>query len=139
MSSELNQAARVTGPIAAADATARTGVMRIALSGSAQNFALPTTDKADGKKHTLSARWIRMYADGDSIQWAFGVGSAPTINRDEAAAVGTGDVNAGGTLVNGLPEHVLIPDEATHVGFISKTASPPTSYLEFYVSDQPKV
>jgi hypothetical protein len=135
--SRIDQAARVTGPFAAADATARTGVQRIALSGASQSFVLPVVASEDGKKHNLSGRFIRMFADGDSIQWAFGVGSAPTIVRDQAAAVGTGHVSAGGTLVNGVPEHILVPDKATHVAFISKTASPPTSFLEFYVSDRP--
>jgi hypothetical protein len=127
-------AENVTGPIAAADTTGRTGVMRIAVSGSAQNFALPTSGAAPGKRHTLPARWLRIAAAGVNVQWAFGVGSAPTIALNQAAAVGTGHAAAGATLFNGIPEQVLVPSEATHVGFIGESAA---GYLELYVSDQP--
>lgn len=135
--SYIDQAARVTGPISAADTSGRTGVMRLALTGSAQTFTLPTASKAHDKKHALAGRFITMYADGDSIQWAFGKGAAPTIVRDQVSVVSTGHVSAGATLVNGVPRSFLIPNDCTHVGLISKTASPPTSYLEWYVSDKP--
>lgn len=134
---DTEQAARVTGPIAAADATARTGVMRVAFTGSAQTATLPTTGAEKGKKSTLGKRFIRIAAVGANAQWAFGVGSAPTIVLNQTAAVGTGNAGAGATLFNGLPEQLLIPSEVTHIGFIGDNST--TGYLEFYVSDQPVV
>ena len=136
--SHIDQAARYTGPVAAADATGRTGVMRIAVTGAAQNFALPTSDVAsNGKRRSaVGGRFIRIVAVGVNVQWAFGYGTAPTIALNEISASGTGDVNAGASLFNSVPEHPLVPSEATHVGFIGDAAA---GYLEWYVSDQPVV
>lgn len=128
------QAARVTGPIAAADATARTGVQRIAITGSNVQVTLPTTGKAKGASTTVSKRFIRILAVGQNCQFAFGAGSAPTIVNNQAAAVGTGHVSAGMTLVDSIPEQMIVPNEATHFAFIGTSA---TGFLEFYVSDQP--
>lgn len=128
-------AENVTGPLAAADATGRTGVMRIAVTTSADSFVLPTTGAAPGKRSTLGGRWIRILAMGANVQYAFGLGSAPSITTNEASAPGTGDANAGATLVASVPEQVMVPSEATHMGFRGDAAG----FLEFYVSDQPIV
>jgi hypothetical protein len=130
------QAARVTGPIAAADLSGLTGVMRYAVSTSDGNVALPARDAAQpgSKKSKLSGRFIRMLAMGANVQYAFGTGtSAPDINLNETSALGTGDVNAGATLVNGIPEHVMVPSEATYLAWVGDG----NGFLEFYVSDQP--
>jgi predicted lipoprotein len=128
------QAARVTGPIAAADATARTGTQRIAITASNQQVTLPTTGKAKGASTTISKRFIRILAVGQNCQWAWGAGSAPTIVYNQVAVVGTGHASAGGTLVDSVPEQMIVPNEATHFAFIGQSA---TGFLEFYVSDQP--
>lgn len=136
-SQDANKAARVTGPIAAADATNRTGVVRIALTGSAQTATLPTTGRDPQKKSTLGARFIRIAAVGANVQFAQGLGSAPTIVQNQAAAVGTGHASAGATLFNGVAEQFMLDSAATHLGFIGDGGA--AGYLEFYVSDQPVV
>lgn len=130
---DIEQAARVVGPIVAADATNRTGVIRVANTGSAQTATLPTSGAERGKKSTLAKRFIRIAAVGANVQFGFGIGSAPTIVLNQASAVGTGHVSAGATLFSNNPEQFLIPSDATHIGWISDAAA---GYLEFYVSDK---
>lgn len=142
MGSEMNQAARCTGPVSAADATWRTGVNRVALTGSAQSEVLPTTGKADTKKvaSTIAQRWVRVLAMGANVQLGLGRGSAPTIALN---AVSTGGppkaplATAGATYINGLPDQFMIDSEVTHIGFIGDAGA--AGFLEWYVSDQPFV
>ena len=131
------QAARITGPKAAADTTGLTGVMRYALTGANQQVTLPTNSTVKGKKNNYGARFIRFLAMGANVQWAWGSGSAPTIVLNQASALGTGHVSAGATLVNGVPEQLMISSEATHIAFIGDNST--TGYLEFYLSDEPIV
>lgn len=129
------QAARITGPISAADATMRTGVWRIALTGSAQNVALPTSGAAVGKKSTLGARFVRLLAKGANVQFVQGTGSsAPTVTLNQVSVMGTGHVGAGMTLLDGVPEVFLVDSDSTYFAWISDAA---TGYLEMIVSDQP--
>jgi hypothetical protein len=134
--SHIDQAARHIGPVAAADATGRTGVMRIAVTGAAQSFALPAADSANSgrQRSAVGARFIRIACVGVNVQWAFGIGAAPTIALNEISVSGTGDVNAGATMFNSVPEQPIIPSGATHVGFIGDAAA---GFLEWYVSDKP--
>ena len=131
------QAARVTGPKAAADNTGLTGVMRYALTGANQQVTLPTNSTVKGKKSNYGARFVRLLAMGANVQWAEGHGSAPTIVLNQTAAMGTGHVSAGVTLVNGVPEHVQISSEATHIAFVGDNST--TGFLEIHISDQPIV
>lgn len=134
--SHIDQAARYTGPVSIADATGRTGVHRIAVTGASQSFALPASDSASsGKRRSaIGGRFMRIAAVGANVQWAFGYGSAPTITLNAISVSGTGNTAAGASLFNGVPEQPIIPSEATHVGFIGDVAA---GYLEWYVSDQP--
>jgi hypothetical protein len=137
-SPSTEQAARVTGPIAAADVSGLTGVHRYAVTTSDGNVALTARDPAAPgyRKSKLGGRFIRLLAMGANVQYAFGTGAAaPDINLNETSALGTGDVNAGATLVNGIPEHVLVPSEATFLAWVGDG----NGFLEFYVSDQPVV
>lgn len=115
------KAALIQGPIAAADATGLRGVHRIAVSGSAQSFAIPSG--LLGKRG-----FINLYATAD-VQWAFGIGSAPTIVLNQASAPGTGHVGAGATLPTGQWMAFPIAEGATHVGFIGTTG-----FLEWFNS-----
>lgn len=109
-SSAEEKCALIQGPIAAADATGQRGVYRVAISGVAQNATLPSF-------MTAGRGFVSLFATAD-IQWAFGIGSAPTIALNEASAVGTGDVNAGQTLSAATREQWPVPPGATHIGWI---------------------
>lgn len=135
MGSHMEQAARITGPISAADPTARRGVTRVALTGAAQNIALPTTGREPGKASTLGSRFIRLLAVGANVQLVESVG-AVTVVLNQVAAVGTGNTQAGATYLNGAAESWRLDSATTHLSFISDAAA---GFLEFYVSDQPVV
>lgn len=136
MAKHTEQYARETGPVGGADSTGRTGVMRVALSGANQSFTLPTTGAEPGKKSTLGGRFITMMVVGTNAQIAFGVGTNININIDEPAALGTGDANAGATLIDGRERRFLVPSEATHLSFRG-TSGGALGFIEYYVSDQP--
>lgn len=107
-------------PIAAADPTGKRGVFRYAASASSQSAAVPATWK--GAEIVVSPI-------GANVQVAFGVGSAPTLNLNEPAAFGTGDVNSGCTVVDSRPQRRLVPPDATHIAWISPNT---TGFVEFY-------
>lgn len=134
--SYIDQAARVTGPIAAADATWRTGVIRVAVDGTQQSLALPTTGKDPNRGSTIGGRFIRILAMGANVQFAQGRGTAPALVLTDVASGGppvTPDVNSGATLVNGIPDGFIVDSQATHFGYRSDAAG----FLEFFVSDKP--
>lgn len=133
---DIDQAARITGPLAAVDATMRTGVWRIALTGAAQSVALPTAGKPADKGSTLAGRFVRVLAVGANVQLAQGIGSAPVVALNALSVMGTGNAAAGATFVNGLPEPFRIDSQATHLGWIADAGA---GFLELYVSDQPVV
>lgn len=116
MSSAEEKAALIQGPVAAADTSGRTGVARISISGSAQSAALPTA--------MLSGGFVALWCSTD-IQWAFGVGSAPTIALNALGALGVGGATIGITLSAATREHWPVPRGATHIGWIGTTG-----YLE---------
>lgn len=134
MGYELDKAARVTGPKGVADATARTGVQRIAITSTQTQVALPTTGRGIGKKSTLGSRWVRLLATGCNVQWSEGHGAATTVVYNQAAAVGTGHASAGATLIADVPEQLQLSSECTHLTFIGPSGG--TGFLELYVSDQ---
>lgn len=142
MGSQVDKAASISGPIITAsptgglvaDPSGLTGVMRIAVTGAAQNFPLPAATGDPQKKSTLGRRFIRILAMGSNVQLAQGAGAAPTIVLNQVSVIGTGHVGAGATFVNGIPEQFELDHRATHVGFIGDVAS---GFLEYYVSDGP--
>lgn len=136
MGSHVEQAARVTGPKAVADATARTGVQRIAVSGTNTQVALPTASLEPGCKSSIGDRFIRILAYSADVQWAEGEGAAPTLVWNQVAAPGTGHVAAGATLIAGFPEHEKLGSKTTHLAFITGGGA---GFVEFYVSDRPVV
>jgi hypothetical protein len=108
MSVAADKAASIQGPIAAADATGLTGVMRVAMTGSSQSVAIPTE---------LRGKYVDLYCTVEA-QYAFGTGAAaPTIVTDQAAALGTGHASAGKTLPAGIDKSVLVPTNATFIAW----------------------
>lgn len=126
-----------SGPIAAADATWRTGVIRVALDGNAQSVAIPTTGKRDDRASTIASRYIRLVVMGANAQVAQGLGSAPSITLNEVSAGGpplVPDVNSGATYVNGIPDEFELDPKCTHIGFRGDNGA--AGYIEFFVSDK---
>jgi len=114
------RAALIKAPVAAADATGATGVFRVAISGASQNAALPSAWVQRG--------FVCLYCTAD-VQYAFGIGAAPTLVLNQASAVGTGHVSAGKTLPAGQDKDVPIPVGATHIAWIGSSG-----YIELYNS-----
>lgn len=119
------KAALLGHPIAAADVRGITGVYRYALTGSPQNAAIPA--ELRGKFTTLTV------VSADDIQFAFGVGAAPTIALNQASALGTGHVQAGKTVFSRIPLDRQIPLAATHLGWCATGGS--GGYLEIECSE----
>lgn len=136
MSKEVNQAARITGPIAVSDTTNLLGVVRFAVSAVRVDQALPTdpVGAESHRKNALGGRFVRALAVGCNVQWAQGRGSAPAITFNALNNFGSGSAVAGGTLVNGVPEPIIVDSQSTHMSFICDAGQ--SGYVEFYVSDQ---
>lgn len=115
---ELVEAAAVSPAIASgsADATGRTGVMRAATTTSSVNHTIPSA---------LKGHWVRLLSKGASTQYVVVLDgtTAPTLVYNQTAALGTGHVGVGATLVDGTPEHVWIPRDAKQITVISDGAA----------------
>jgi hypothetical protein len=133
---DTETAARITWAVAAADPTMRTGTFRIALTGAAQNVALPTAGADKGKRSTVGGRFVRVLATGANVQISQGIGAAPVVVLNQISVMGTGHAGAAPTCVNGLPESFRLESEATHLGWISDAAA---GFLELFISDKPVV
>lgn len=126
-----------SGPIAAADATWRTGVIRVALTGASQSEIIPTTGKREDRGSTIASRYIRLLVMGANAQVAQGLGTAPSLTLNEVSAGGppkVPDVNSGATYVNGVPEEFELDPRCTHIAFIGDNGA--AGYFEFFVSDK---
>lgn len=134
---DTEKAARVTGPKGVADVSARTGVQRHAVTSTQIQITLPTTGKEKNVKSTIGKRWIRLLALGSNVQWSEGHGAATTVVYNQASATGTGHASAGATLIDSVPEQVMISSECTHLTFICPSGG--TGFVEFHISDQPVV
>lgn len=132
MAGNVDKAAGVAGPIAAADASGMTGVYRIACTGVAQSFVLPVTLANQMNRTNWAKRFISLKAIGVNIQFAQGMGAAPTLVLNQASAVGTGHAAAGATIPSGTEVQFLVNATATHVGWISDANA---GYLEVYFAE----
>ncbi len=128
----MNSAEKLGGAVAAADATGLTGVYRYAASASNTSVALPVRGDKRGGFSTLATRFLRVRAVGCNVQYAQGLGAAPTLVFNELSVWGTGDVNAGATVVDGTSEDFIVDAHATHLAWICSNA---TGTVEFYLSD----
>jgi hypothetical protein len=124
LSTAENKAARIGGFSAIVSAAGKNNVHRYATSASSVSAALPTA---------MPGAFMRILSVGANTQIGFGFGAAPTLIYNELAAFGTGDVNAGGTCVDGIPEHVIVPPKATHIAWISSATG---GFVEFMRSEQ---
>lgn len=114
-------------PRAVADTTSRTGVQRYATATSNASATMPGGWKG---------KWVTFQSDGADTQVAYGVGSAPTLVYDQAAAIGTGHAGAGATCKDGMPRDFLIPREATHLAWISSATG---GFFEMHLSELNRV
>lgn len=127
MSAFENKAAAIGGFISGADATGARGMYRYAASTAPASAAIPSAWRGN---------FIRVLGTLADVQFMFTCKSpnlappaaATAIVLDQLAAIGTGHAAAGGSAVAGLPEHVIVPDDATHISWVSKSA---TGFVEF--------
>lgn len=127
MSAFENKAAAIGGFISGADATGARGTYRYAASTTPASATIPSAWKGN---------FIRVLGTLADVQFMFTCKTAnlapPTaavaIELDALASIGTGDVNVGGSAVAGLPEHVIVPEDAVFVSWVSKSA---TGFVEF--------
>jgi len=127
MSTILNKAASVPLPKAAADSTGKTGTQCYASSASNQSFTIPTAWRGS---------WITIQSCGCYTDVGHGVGSAPTMVLNQAAAVGTGHVSAGPRIHQDSDADYLVPENATHLAFISSGTG---GFVKFWLSEARRV
>lgn len=118
-------------PTLAADPTGLTGVFRIAITGANQSVALP---------NTMKGAWLDLrHSNAGELQYGFALGAAGTVNMDEPAAIGAGDVNAGYPIPVGsekpgrIPTH---PDPAVIV-YLTFRCAAAGGFLVGFVSERP--
>lgn len=118
------KAAAVRFPLAAADNTNGSGVQRVAVTGSAQTYAL---------RQEQRARFLYVRAVGVEIQCA-GALTAQTLVIDQvsSAAAGTSSAAAGATLASGDFWDRVDMDGFTHLCWIGRSAA---GFFEFFVSE----
>jgi len=125
----LNRAALVSGPIAVADSTGATGVMRYATSASTQSVAVPAA---------MLGCWIKVQAVTLQVDWAFSTGAAATLVLNQASVLGTGHASSGDTLQSGSTDQVLVPKprdgKPVYLNFIS---SGTTGFFVFRKAETP--
>ena len=73
-------------------------------------------------------RVVRIQSRGVSTDVAFGIGSAPTLVKDQASAILTGHVSAGWTIPADGYIDVWVPAKATHFAWISSATG---GFVEF--------
>lgn len=124
-SSAEQQEAMCPGPIAAADTTNGTGTMRVLLTGANQTAALGTLP---------AGRWARVCCNSlDDIQWAYGIGSAPSLTYNQTSAFGAGSAGSGETLLSKTSDQHIVPKGATHIAFRSSATN--GGYFEWSIRE----
>lgn len=102
-----------------ADATHAHGVV-FSVAHSATSVTMPGTIPVNCR-----GRYWRYLSMGENVQWGFVLdgNTAPTLVYGQASALGTGHLARAPTAVDGIPEHVFCPVNATQVVYISETAA----------------
>jgi hypothetical protein len=129
MSSQAQEsAALVAHPVGSTSTTGLKGVVRILLTGSAQNTAIP----AD-----LRGKWLNVTVNSlDDVQYLFSTtGAAITVVLNQVAALGTGHAQAGKTVFSKTSVDRRVPSNASHLCFISSGAN--AGWLELECSEAP--
>jgi hypothetical protein len=111
-------------PTSAADSTGKAGVYRIAVTTSANNFAIPTS---------WQGCFLRVQPVGCNAQVAISRAiAAPTLVINQASAPGTGNAAAGATVANGAFLDGIVPKGSTFFCYVCDGSG----FLEFYMSEQ---
>jgi hypothetical protein len=116
------------------------GVFRIATSTTNVAVALPVVavpgNNSDKSTRPLQAKFMRIKNEDTaaSLEFAFGVGAAPTLVHGQASALGTGHVAAGWRLDPLEWIDVIVPVDATHMAFIQPAAAA-ASTVALYCSE----
>ncbi len=129
MSKFEQREAAIRFPFCVADNTDGNGVQRVAVSGSAQTYALKDFQRGKYVKFTVDASGTAL----TKVQVAAAT-SAQTlvINQASSAAAGTSSAAAGATVFAGGFVDGILPNAATHIAFIGDAAG---GYVDFYISE----
>lgn len=118
------------------------GVMRYATSSTNQAITLPVVavpgNNADRNVVPLQGKWLRIKNEDTvaSLEFAFGVVTAPTLVYGQTATFGTGSLAAGWRLAPLEVIDVLVPLDATHLSHIQPGGAT-ASTVAFYCSEGP--
>jgi hypothetical protein len=136
VSSPETKMASYLGPVAAADVTGLTGVMRYATAVTSANDDLPVSTGTGGDPRSLEGKYLNVKNESQvsALEWAFGFGAAPTLVYGQLAAWGAGHASAGWNLNPGGEQSIIIPAGATHVAWIQPSGAT-ASTIAFYVSE----
>lgn len=142
--------ASVLGPVTALEATIATntpgyqgglrGVYTYDATTANASATLPTKTIADGRTviRPLQGKFIRVFnrSADSALDFAFGVGAAPTLVHGQLAAFGTGSAAAGCPVPPGGYVDWIVPNDATHMSWILQTGAA-ASKVTFYCSEGP--
>ena len=112
-------------PSIAADASNERGVLRYAVDGNSQSFALP----AMWKGCNVSVRPV-----GVAIQYGTSKTAAASITTNQASAAGTGSAAAAASLADGEIGDALIGSKEDFMNWRGASAA---GFVEFYKSERP--
>lgn len=139
--------ASIIGPVACTEAQALAlkygkglrGQYNYATAITSSNAALPTQSMGDGSAKTpLVGKFVRVFNRHPTaiLDFAFGIGGAPTLVYADIGAFGTGDVNAGAPIGPMSYQDFIVPDGATHCAWIlDPLASPAASVVTIWCAE----
>ncbi len=108
-----SSSALLTHPVASTSAL--TGVSRIALTGSAQSEVVPSSWRG---------KFVKLSVEGaNGVQFAFSAGAAVTLVRDQTGTLNSPSAVAGTPIPAGSFADGRVPVGATHLNWISTSAS----------------
>ncbi len=107
------KAAALMFPVSAADATGLRGIARYASLTTIQNISIPSE---------LRGRFIRFASVGCNTRVSVSVGAHALVYAT-TANLGTGSAASGATVASGGYIEGVIPNDCTHLNFISDAAS----------------
>lgn len=117
------------------------GVVRVATSTTNVAETLPAVTDVPGNmsnqsKVALQSKFLRLKNESaiSSLEFAFGVGSAPTLVYGQAASFAAGHASAGWRLAPLEVVDVIVPPDATHLSHIQETGAT-ASTLAMYCSE----
>lgn len=139
MDKNATKAAMKMHPVAASDATGRTGAYRYALITSNQSIALPAVIPGGqaGQTSGIEGWFVEIKVispSGASVQYAFSK-AAQTLVLNQAATFASPSAAAGVTLASGESRDGRIPQTMSFINFIGSSAATTGDYVEIYVSE----